>query len=75
VKTVNEFVALIQDEVGLAVTPEDVPESFDRIPGWDSLHLLTLLGALERETGRRLSMPAVLEARSLHDIYALAVSE
>jgi acyl carrier protein len=76
VKTIDDFVLLIQHEIGLPVTAEHIGEGLDSVPGWDSLHLLTLLTALERETGRSVSMPDVLEATTLRDIYDLvAVTE
>jgi acyl carrier protein len=74
VKTIDDFVDLVQDEIGLDVTAQDVGRTFDELPGWDSVHLLALLAALERTTGRRIAMTDVLEAASLESIYRLAVS-
>jgi acyl carrier protein len=73
VKTIEEFLSLVHGEIGLSLTPQSVGSGFDELPGWDSLHLLTLLTAIERETGQRVSMPEVLEATSLRDIYELSV--
>ncbi|MFG1984144.1 acyl carrier protein [Streptomyces albidoflavus] len=70
-KNLDDFLALVQSEVGLSLTPSTVGVGFDELPGWDSLHLLTLLTAIERETGRRAPMAEVLEATSLRDIYVL----
>ncbi|MFH9674951.1 phosphopantetheine-binding protein [Streptomyces sp. NPDC017405] len=72
-KTIDDFVALIQDELGLPLRREDVHLELDQVTAWDSLHLLSLCTILERETGTSLSLPDVLEARSLERIYALAV--
>ncbi|MFF9587496.1 acyl carrier protein [Streptomyces achromogenes] len=74
-RNAEEFVALVRDETGLAVTIEHLDAGFDQVPGWDSLHLLRLTTVLERETGRTLSFPDVLEAPSLGRLYALAVGE
>ena len=71
-KTVDDFVELLSDEIGLAVTVHDLDSSFDQVPGWDSVHLLTLMMLLERRTGRPVSLPAMLEAPSLGHIYQLA---
>ncbi|GAA3431809.1 acyl carrier protein [Kutzneria kofuensis] len=71
--SIEDFVTLIRDETGLALTVDDVRRSLDDVPGWDSVHLLTLLVALEKSTGRRISVPAVLEADTLAGIYAAAV--
>ncbi|MFJ9885517.1 acyl carrier protein [Streptomyces sp. NPDC091287] len=70
-KNLDDFLSLVHREVGLSLTPETVGASFDELPGWDSLNLLTLLTAIERETGRRIPMTQVLESTSLGDIYAL----
>jgi acyl carrier protein len=74
-KSAEDFVALVRDEIGIAVTTEHLDTGFDQVPGWDSLHLLRLATVLERETGRTLSFPEVLEAPSLGSLYALAVGE
>lgn len=71
--TIDDFVNIIRDELGLELTTEDIGRSFDEVPGWDSVHLLTLLTVLERTTGRQISMPDVLAASSLERIYSLAV--
>ena len=71
--SIEDFVTLIRDETGLALTVDDARRSLDDVPGWDSVHLLTLLVALEKSTGRRISVPAVLEADTLAGIFAVAV--
>jgi acyl carrier protein len=70
---IDDFVSLIRDELGLEVTAADIDKGFDELPGWDSVYLLWLLTALERETCRQVSMPDVLEAGNLAQLYALAV--
>lgn len=72
-KTIDEFVTLLTDEVGLPVTAADIDCAFDQVPGWDSVHLLTLMMVLERRTGRSMPMAELLEAPSLGEIYRLAV--
>jgi acyl carrier protein len=74
VTTIEDFVALVRDQLGLSVTVDDIGQGFDQLAGWDSLLLLTLVTALERETGQRISLPDVLEATSLEHIYGLAVA-
>jgi acyl carrier protein len=71
VNTADEFVDLLRDELGLTVTAADLEVGFDELPGWDSLHLLWLLTLVERRTGRVVSLPEVLEAANLRDLYAL----
>jgi acyl carrier protein len=74
VNDINDFVTLVRDEIGLRIDRQDVDRSFDEVPGWDSVHLLQLIMALERQIGRRISMPDVLEARSLEDIFLLVAA-
>lgn len=71
--TIDEFVAIVRDELGLAVTGDDVRRPLDEVGGWDSVHLLTLATLLEQRTGRPLALPDVLEATTLERIYHLAV--
>lgn len=71
---IEDFVALLRDELGMDVTADDVGKHLDELPDWDSAHLLWLLTALERGTGAPLSLPDLIEAGSLQEIYALAVS-
>ncbi|MER7951857.1 acyl carrier protein [Streptomyces sp. NPDC096079] len=70
-KNLDDFLILVENEIGLSLTPATVGAGFDELSGWDSLHLLTLLTAIERETGQRVPMTQVLEATSLHDIFVL----
>lgn len=72
--SVEEFVGLIRDELGLPLTVEDASRSLDELPGWDSVHLLWLLPTLERTTGRRIALPEVLAAANLREVYDLAVA-
>lgn len=70
-KDLDDFVALVRDELGLPVTREDTERSLDALDGWDSVYLLRLLTLLEQETGRSVSLPDVLEAPTLGHIYKL----
>lgn len=71
---IDDFTALIRDELGLPLTDADIGRKLDELPGWDSMHLLWLITALERSFGRALSFPRVLEATTLEEIYDLAVA-
>lgn len=72
--SLDEFAELISDHIGIPVTGDDLRRNVDEIPGWDSLHVMWLLTVLERETGRRLSLPDVIEAPTLAHVYELAVT-
>ncbi|MEW1792173.1 MULTISPECIES: acyl carrier protein [Streptomyces] len=71
--SIDAFVQLLRDEVGLDVGPEDLRIGLDQVEGWDSVHLLTLLTHLEKLTGRRISLLDALEAPHLEALYAVAV--
>ncbi|MGC0367616.1 acyl carrier protein [Rhodococcus sp. 27YEA15] len=70
--SIDDFVGLVNRELGLTVDVDDVQRNLDEVAGWDSVLLLTLLTALERETGRPVPFAEVLEADNLARIYALA---
>ncbi|MEU0990964.1 phosphopantetheine-binding protein [Streptomyces sp. NPDC005953] len=71
--SVEDFVALLRDELALPVAAEDLNSGLDSVDSWDSVHLLSLCTLLERETGRQISLAAALEAPSLAALYRLAV--
>ncbi|HEX6526874.1 MAG TPA: phosphopantetheine-binding protein [Streptosporangiaceae bacterium] len=73
--TIDDFLTLVRDELGLPVTMHDAGLNLDQVAGWDSMHLLWLLTVLEQRTGRSLPLAALLEAESLEDIYSLVVTE
>lgn len=73
--TIDDFLAIVRDELGLPIGADDAARGLDQIPGWDSMHLLWLCTALERETGRAISLPDVLQAPSLAGIYEVAMAE
>ena len=65
---------LVSDELGVPVTSDDLSRDFDQLAGWDSVYLLHLAMLLERETGRPVSLPELLEARNLEAVYTAAVT-
>jgi acyl carrier protein len=74
VNSIGDLVALVHDELGLLVPDADADLRLDRIEGWDSVHMLSLITVLERRTGCSIDLADVLSAQSLHEIYALAAS-
>jgi acyl carrier protein len=73
VNSVDDFIGIVRDELGLPVTARDLTVDLAEVPGWDSVLLLRLLVVLERTTGSTLSLPDLLQASNLERIYALAV--
>lgn len=72
--TLDDYVRLVNEEIGMPLAPGQVAADFDELPDWDSLYLLKLVTALEPAIGRRVPVGKVLEARSLEEIYRLAVT-
>lgn len=70
---IDDFVALLRDEIGLSVTAQDITLGLDDLPGWDSVHLLHLATILADRTGRTFSLADLLSVTSLAGVYALAV--
>ena len=66
-RTAGERVARLLEQVSSVV------HLLDRVPGWDSVLLLSLLTALEREWGQPICLPDMLTATSFRDIYRVAV--
>lgn len=71
--TFEDFLFLVRDELGLPVDSGQADDLLDHVPGWDSVLLLSLLTALEREWGQPICLPDMLTATSFRDIYRVAV--
>jgi acyl carrier protein len=67
----SAFAELINEEIGLDIGVDDLAVGFDKLPHWDSVHLLAMIVLLEKQSGRRLSLPDVLSAGNLEAIYEL----
>jgi acyl carrier protein len=70
----DDFIALVHDELGLPVTVEDAALHLSELPGWESVHLLALVVALEGRFRRPLSVTELLDAPDLQSIYQLATA-
>ncbi|MDG4860563.1 acyl carrier protein [Streptomyces sp. T-3] len=66
-----DLISLFQGELGVPLTAADADAELCTLECWDSLHLLRLIMLVERRTGRRLSLPAMLEARTVRELHAL----
>ncbi|NEA54857.1 acyl carrier protein [Streptomyces sp. SID13666] len=65
------FLRLLRTELGLQLSDRDAYTDLADVEGWDSLHLLRLVSLLEDETGRRIPVRQVLEARTFQQIHSL----
>jgi acyl carrier protein len=73
--SIEDFVAILQDDLGLSIGIEDVGKDLDQIADWDSVHLLQLMSVLERETGHTVALPDLLHASSLAEMYTFTVHD
>lgn len=65
----DDFVTLLREEIGLRVGVADTGRDLEGLAGWDSVHLITFLSAVERATGRQVSLAAALRARTIEQLY------
>ncbi|MGI5351758.1 acyl carrier protein [Streptomyces sp. CA-250714] len=72
-RTVEELIELANTHLGTALASADAEAELTELAEWDSVHLLRLVALLEQELGRPVPVDAVLQARSLRDIWAVAV--
>ncbi|MDT0378453.1 phosphopantetheine-binding protein [Streptomyces sp. DSM 42041] len=68
--TRDEFLHLVRDELDLPVADDETGTDFDQIVSWNSLHMLRLVAAVERETGHSVPVGRLLADRNLDSIYA-----
>lgn len=72
--TIDDFLAILRDELGLQVSTQHAGLKLDQVADWDSVYLLSLLTILERRTGHSLQLAEMLEAATLEEMYAVAVA-
>lgn len=73
--SLEDFVTILQDDIGLGIEMDDVGKDLDQIPDWDSAHLLQLMSVLESEMGCPIALPDLLRASSLAEMYELAMRD
>jgi acyl carrier protein len=70
--SLDGFLRLVRDELGVHLEgPAHEATDLADLPDWDSVNLLRLVTLLEQETGRRMPVGRILQARSLKEIYVL----
>jgi acyl carrier protein len=67
--TKEDFLHLVRDELDLPLGADDFHADFDHVVSWDSMHMMRLVAAVERETGTRVPVGRLLADRSLDAIY------
>lgn len=73
--SLEDFVAILQEDLGLRITIEDADRDLDQVPDWDSVHLIELMSVLEKQGGHPVALPDLLGASNLAEIYAMAVRD
>ncbi|AQT75129.1 MULTISPECIES: phosphopantetheine-binding protein [Streptomyces] len=69
--SLDVFLRTVRDDLGLDIAvPEGADTALGDLPGWDSLNLLRLVALLE-ESGHRVPVHRLLEARSLREVHTL----
>ncbi|MFD9223061.1 phosphopantetheine-binding protein [Streptomyces sp. NPDC002730] len=71
--TVVDLISLANEHLGTDLEPADAERELTELPCWDSVSLLRLVSLLERELGRPVPVAELLEARSLGEIWTVAV--
>ncbi|MFV2117031.1 acyl carrier protein [Streptomyces sp. Act-28] len=72
--TENEFLKLLDDDLGLRLSAEDLSRDVDEVAHWDSMHLVRLLSLLEARSGKSIALTSLLEARTLDQARRLVVA-
>ncbi|WP_328738992.1 hypothetical protein OHA91_08940 [Streptomyces erythrochromogenes] len=69
--SLDVFLRTVRGDLGLDIAvPEGADTALGELPGWDSLNLLRLVALLE-ESGHRVPVHRLLEARSLREVHTL----
>jgi len=66
----NDFVQLLDEELGLTLTLDDLDKEMTHLAEWDSIQLLRLHGVIEKKTGRQLPMSALFSLHSLGAVHS-----
>jgi len=68
-----EFIRIVRDELSLPLADPDLDADLDQVVHWESVHVVRLVVALEKETGRRVPVSRMLTERTLRGIYEAVV--
>ncbi|WP_030766007.1 phosphopantetheine-binding protein [Streptomyces sp. NRRL F-2664] len=69
--SLDVFLRTVRDDLALDLAlPDGADTALTDLPGWDSLNLLRLVALLE-ESGHRVPVHRLLEARSLREVHTL----
>jgi hypothetical protein len=66
----DDFIRIVRD-LRLPMANPDLENDFDQAISWRSLHLVRLFVAMQKATGRRVSVARLFEERTLSGIYGV----
>ncbi|AWN27780.1 phosphopantetheine-binding protein [Streptomyces sp. NEAU-S7GS2] len=72
--TETEFLTLLDEDLGLRLSVEDLSRDVDTLLHWDSMQLVRLLSVLEARTGKSIALTTLLEARTLNQARKLVMA-
>ena len=67
----DDFIRVVRDELKLPLGNADLESDFDQVVHWRSIHVVRLVVALEKKTGRRVPVSSLFRERTTAGIYAL----
>lgn len=70
----EEFVAILDEELGFAISGDDLQSDVGNLIGWDSVMLLRVQVVFEKKLDRRISLPRLLEARTMAAVFDVVES-
>jgi acyl carrier protein len=65
----EEFVAILDEELGFTISATDLKADVGNLTGWDSVMLLRVQVVFEKKLNRRISLPRLLEARTMAAVF------
>jgi acyl carrier protein len=68
------FIRIVRDELALPLYDADLQADLDQVVHWQSIQILRLIVALERETGRHVPISCLLEQRTLEGMFVAVAS-
>jgi acyl carrier protein len=70
----EEFVAILDEELGFTISGDDLKADVGHLIGWDSVMLLRVQLVFEKKLNRRISLPRLLEARTMGAVFEVMES-
>jgi acyl carrier protein len=72
--TRQDFIRIVRDELALPLSDADLQSDLDQVVDWQSVQIVRLIVALEKETGQHVPVSQLMEQRTLGGMYAAVAS-